>query len=160
MNKKPIKRNKNIIELSKDHHFTLLFCWKIRTGLKLTVDTGRIKKYVQYFWVNHIQPHFKEEETILFAQVKDNAVQKALDEHTQIKQQVNAIITSENIQPAQLSDLANMVENHVRYEERELFPHLEKVLTESELENVGKQLQETHHAFCKDDFADEFWINR
>ena len=89
MEKKPIKRNKHIVQLSKDHHFTLLFCWKIRTGVKLNVDMERIKKYVQYFWGNHIQPHFNEEETILFAPVKDAAVQKALDEHAEIKKQID-----------------------------------------------------------------------
>jgi hypothetical protein len=31
-----------------------------------------------------MQPHFKEEETILFSPVKHTEVQKALDEHSQI----------------------------------------------------------------------------
>jgi len=30
MKTKPIKRNENIMKLSKEHHFSLLFCWKIR----------------------------------------------------------------------------------------------------------------------------------
>jgi len=158
MNVKPVKRNKHLVALSKDHHFTLLFCWKIRTGLKLNVETGRIKNYVQYFWQTHMQPHFNEEETILFVPVKDAAVQKAIDEHAAIKQQVNAIIASKHNEPLQLKMLADATDDHVRYEERELFPHLEKILTETQLEYVGKQLQQTHNAACKDDFADEFWI--
>src|SRR6478735_3174460 len=105
MEKQPLKRNKYIIQLSKDHHFTLLFCWKIRAGLKLNVETGRIKNYVQYFWQTHMQPHFNEEETILFVSVKDAFVKKAINEHADIKQQVNAIITSPHIQPLQLKIL-------------------------------------------------------
>jgi hemerythrin-like domain-containing protein len=160
MEKKPIKRNKYIIQLSKDHHHTLLFCWKIRTGVKFKVETGRIKNYVQYFWQTHIEPHFNEEETILFAPVKDNAVQKALGEHDDIRQQINTIITSKNIQVEQLEHLANTIESHVRYEERELFAHLENVLTENQLKQIGKALQRTNAAVCHDEFADEFWIKK
>ena len=158
MEKKPIKRSKYIIQLSKDHHFTLLFCWKIRTGVKLQIEISRIKNYVSYFWQTHMQPHFNEEEILLFAPAKDAAVQRALNEHAEIRQQINTIITSENIQAAQLEQLANIVETHVRYEERELFPHLEKVLSEAQLHQIGNALQQTHATVCKDDFTDEFWI--
>jgi hemerythrin-like domain-containing protein len=160
MEKKPIKRNEHIIQLSKDHHFSLLFCWKVRTGVKLNIDMERIKKYVQYFWNNHIQPHFNEEETILFAPVKDAAVQKALDEHAGIKKRVNEIITSAKVNDADLLKLADAVESHVRYEERELFPHLENILTENQLQNIGRQLQQTQDAVSTDAFTDEFWIKK
>ena len=155
----PIKRNKNLVSLSKDHHATLLFCWKIRTGLKLKVEIARMKHYVHYFWQAHMQPHFYEEETILFALVQDEAVQKAMNEHSDIKKQVEAIIVSENIQPIQLKILAEAVDNHVRYEERELFQHLENILTEQQLKEIGSKLHTAANAVCNDAFADEFWKN-
>lgn len=116
-----------------------------------------MKSYVQYFWQTHIQPHFNEEETILFAPVKDAAVQKALNEHADIKNQVDAIIASENIQPLQLKKLADAVDNHVRYEERELFPQLESILTEEQLKDIGDKLQAAGNAVCNNEFIDEFW---
>jgi hemerythrin-like domain-containing protein len=158
MEKQPLKRNKNIIQLSKNHHLTLLFCWKIRTGLKLNVETGRIKAYVQYFWQTHMEPHFNEEETILFATVKDAAVQKAINEHAAIKHQVSEIVTSDYTESLQLKMFADAIDDHVRYEERELFPHLEKTLTETQLEYIGNQLQQIHNTVCKDDFTDAFWV--
>lgn len=160
MENKPIKRNEHIVKLSKDHHFTLLFCWKIRNGLKFEVEPGRIKKYVQYFWKHLMQPHFMEEETILFAPVKDSAVQKALNEHADIAQQIKTLDTAVNNTTDQLSALADTVDNHVRYEERELFPHLEKVLTDEQLKNIGKQIAAQHNVTLKDDFADEFWLKK
>ena len=39
------------------------------------------------------------------------------------------------------SKLADSVETHVRYEERQLFPHLEKILTEKQLKFIGEQLK-------------------
>lgn len=160
MEKKPIKRNEHIVSLSKDHHLTLLFCWKIRNGLKFEVRSDRIIKYVQYFWQHIMHPHFTEEETLLFAPVKDEAVQRALDEHVQIAQQINALDADGDNAAEQLSALADMVDSHVRYEERELFPHLEKILTNDQLENIGKQITQQHNPLLKDDFSDEFWLKQ
>lgn len=156
--KRPIKRNEHIVKLSKDHHFTLLFCWKIRSGLMFRVAPTRIINYVNYFWQHLMQPHFSEEETILFAPVQNAAVQRALDEHAQIAEQIKALTTNKNNAVNQLSILANTVDNHVRYEERELFPHLENVLTDEQLNSIGKQLDAQQHPTLKDDFTDEFWF--
>ena len=159
MEKKPIKRNEHIVKLSKDHHFSLLFCWKIRNGLKFNASPSRIINYVHYFWQHHMEPHFTEEETILYAPVKDDAVKKALEDHAEIKYLVATLDTSKTI-TQQLSALAEKVDEHVRYEERELFPHMEKVLNEEQLENIGKQIAALHDPSLKDDFADEFWIKK
>jgi hemerythrin-like domain-containing protein len=157
MEKKPIKRNKHILQLSKDHHFTLLFCWKIRQGIKMQIDPERIKKYVQYFWQQHMQTHFREEEEILFKPVKDDKVQKALNDHEAINNQVTkALQVPNDISYEALSMLANTVDAHIRYEERELFPHLETVLTESQLASIGEQLNKQEME--NDNYQDEFWI--
>jgi hemerythrin-like domain-containing protein len=155
---KPLKRNEHIYKLSKDHHLTLLFCWKIRNGLKLEVEPERIVCYVKYFWQNHLAPHFAEEENILFAPVKDIKVQRALDEHAEITRHVNVLQIAGVNPTKQLSNLADMVDNHVRYEERHLFPHLEGVLTNEQLIAIGKQLADAYDPELKDNFADEFWL--
>ncbi len=159
MENKPIKRNEHIVSLSKDHHAALLFCWKIRTGLKHEAAVDRMFSYVQYFWQQHMQPHFVEEETILFLPVKDDKVQRALMEHVQIREKIKALHNAGDDTKIQLAALANLVDAHVRYEERELFPHLEQILTNEQLERIGKQLNEKHETL-KDDFADEFWVKK
>ncbi|MEP6464961.1 MAG: hemerythrin domain-containing protein [Parafilimonas sp.] len=155
---KPVKRSKYIIRLSKDHHFTLLFCWKIRTGLKFNIESERIKNYVQYFWQKHMYPHFIEEETILFVLPTDEMIQKAVREHKQIAEQVDIILTSTKNAPDLFVKLANDTEQHVRYEERQLFPHLEATLTVETLEKIERQLSEKYHPAATDDYSDEFWI--
>lgn len=154
---KPIRRSKHILQLSKDHHFTLLFSWKIRQGLKYGVDAGRIKKYVQYFWEKDMLGHFREEENILFAPVKNAEVEKAIEDHRQIKEQIQLLETLTGEDAAKLlSALADKVDAHVRYEERELFPHLEKVLTETQLEAISALLKK--EPVLHDEYADEFWL--
>lgn len=156
MEKKPIKRNENIAKLSRDHHASLMFCWKLRQGIKIHVSTERMMKYVQYFLNHHFAPHFREEEEILFAPLDDKKVRKAIDDHVTIKKAINEILFSglEN-QPQKLLALAGMVDEHVRYEERILFPHLENELSEGQLEIIGKQISGES---LKDNYKDEFWI--
>ena len=115
---------------------------------------------MQYFLQHHIQPHFIQEETILFSLVKDEAVQRALDEHIRIAQQIKALDIAGDNAAYQLSALSDMVDNHVRYEERELFPHLEKELTNEQLDMIGRQIATERHLTLKDDFADEFWLKQ
>ena len=158
MEKKPIKRNENIVKLSREHHTTLLFCWKIRNGLKNGAEPKRIIKYVHYFRDVHMMPHFKQEEEILFAPVKDNMVQKAIEDHKDILQQVDLLEKDGTNIESKLTNLADTVDNHVRYEERELFPHLENILSNDQLAEIGQLMKEDEDH--PDDFADEFWIRK
>ncbi|MDB5249712.1 MAG: hemerythrin protein [Segetibacter sp.] len=160
MENKPIKRSEHIVQLSKEHHSTLLFCWKIRNGLKFSVEFERINNYVQYFWQHHMLPHFVQEQSILFAPVIDEAVQRALNEHAQIASQIQDLEATTNKEPHQLSNLADLVDNHVRYEERVLFPHLEKVLSGEQLEKIGMQIAAQHDPTLKDNFSDAFWLRK
>ena len=158
MENKPIRRNEHIKKLSKDHHSGLLFCWKIRQGLKHEVATERIKKYTSYFWTNHLAEHFKEEEVILFSPLKDELVQKALDDHKQIKHQLDELLDGSTDDAKKgLARLANLTDDHIRYEERKLFPHLEKMLSDKQLEEIGKKL-DAQPSPLADDFEDSFWI--
>ncbi|MGH2647526.1 MAG: hemerythrin domain-containing protein [Ginsengibacter sp.] len=160
MHKKPIRRNENIVKLSKEHHFSLLFCWKIRQGIKMKIPAARIIKYVEYFKTNFLRPHFKQEETILFAALKDKPVKKAIKQHKEINNLVAKLLKNiDASQIEQLEKLADLVDDHVRYEERQLFPHIEKTLKPAQLEAIGEQLHK-HSSLTKDEYEDEFWVKR
>ena len=159
--KKSMTRNEHIRKLSREHHFSLLFSWKIRQGLKMGVAVERIRKYVQYFWQQHLQPHFCEEEIIFFTPIKDRMVQRAINEHKQIRQQIEYLPRySGNDERKSLAKIADMVYEHVRYEERDLFPHLERKLSKGQLENIGEQLEKAHPASLQDQYEDQFWNTR
>lgn len=160
MEQKPIKRNEHILQLSRDHHFTLLFSWKLVQGVKNRIDFERIKKYVEYFWHNDMQVHFREEEEILFPPVKSDHVEKATLDHVQIKERVNRVLWEGDQEEAykHLTSLADAIISHVRYEERVLFPHLERVLTETQLADIGAQLNK--QPTLSDTYEDEFWIRK
>lgn len=158
MSDKPLKRNENIQPLSREHHYGLLFCWKVRTGLKKEVDVNRIKRYVEYFYHSHLKPHFKEEETLLFNKVKHELCDDAQKDHWEISELVSKILSGENDIRSNLVELSNKVDDHIRFEERKLFPFLEETLTEADLTMIGEQLSRLHALKSTEQFNDEFWV--
>jgi hypothetical protein len=84
----PIKRNDSLKPLSRDHHHGLLLSWKIRTGLTKKIEPKRIKHYSDWFYQNHLKPHFEIEEKYLFPTLDhENAfVKKALSDHQHLTQ--------------------------------------------------------------------------
>lgn len=155
MKNPPLKRNENLLKLSRDHHAGLLFCWKIRQGVKYHIETDRMIKYVRYFWDHHLAAHFKEEEAFLFPPLQDEQVQKALDDHQKIKTFVEKIdVPGMESEEDVLLELADSVDDHIRYEERVLFPHLQEKLSEEQLGLIGDHIL---HGPLTDDYQDEFW---
>lgn len=138
--------------LSRDHHHSLLLCWKIRTGLKHGVDPIRIKKYVDWFYPNHVSPHFDLEEKYVFPILGETheGVKKALSEHRRLRRLFEE---RKDIQKA-LSLLEEELDRHIRFEERELFNEIQQKADPETL----KKLQELHDdATFKENTEDEFW---
>lgn len=153
----PIKRNLNIVLLSKDHHFGLLFCWKIQEGIKHHVNLSRIKSYIEFFWSQQLSHHFNEEEEVLLNVIEDDLCNKAKAEHQIISEEIAQIINDKKCGIHHYLQLVNLLNQHIRFEERVLFPHLELILSEQQLMAIGDFLSKTHTDFT-DDFADEFWL--
>lgn len=152
-----MKRHDSIIPLSREHHFGLLFCWKIRQGIKMQIPAERIQPYIEYFWDNHLRRHFDEEETLLFTLLQGSLVEQAISEHLHIKQLIESIICAKPAHHEKINVLADTLDNHIRFEERTLFPHMERELPTDKLMALGNQLQQLHQTPDKDDYSDEFW---
>lgn len=152
MNKKPIKRHKALQPLSRDHHHGLLLSWKIRTGLSKNIDTERIWLYANWFFQTHLIPHFNIEETHIFTLLddKNDLNKKALTDHRRLKRLFSETEKDANT----LSKIEEELEQHIRFEERVLFPEIQKMATERQLALI----EEIHQ---QDDFIDklddEFW---
>jgi iron-sulfur cluster repair protein YtfE (RIC family) len=137
----PIKRHQALVSFSKDHHFGLLLVWKIRQGLHKAVSTERISNYLLFSFKEDLEKHFKEEEQLLFCKlpVDDVLRKQAEEDHQAIRNLVTAI--GEKKDDANLlNQFANALEKHIRFEERELFNHLQNNITASELKKIAVRL--------------------
>jgi len=157
--KKPIKRSEHIVALSRDHHAGLLFCWKIKEGLKKGADFLRINKYVKFFWEQHLKKHFRDEETLLFDQVDNELSKQGKEEHKLLNEWFNRIIHDELKNPREYLLFTELLINHIRFEERVLFPYLETQLPTATLTTIGAFLEQ-HHVPFNDDYPDEFWSKK
>lgn len=156
MKNQPIKRSGYVVALSRDHHAGLLFCWKIKEGLKKAVSADRIINYVRFFWEEHLMKHFQEEEILLFNQHDSELTRRGKAEHIALTNLFSLI--GEGPQEEQkYSALAEMLIAHIRFEERELFPHIEKSLKVASLTAIGDILMKLHTQPFEDKYPDEFW---
>lgn len=154
-----MKRNKNLVELSKDHHHGLLLGWKIRQGLKSGVALQEIAGYIKHFAHEALFPHFEEEENQLlpFLTEHDPYRVRTIEEHKQLREILDALADICNHNEEYLFTLAAVLEAHIRFEERELFPYMEMLLSEDELEQLGKLITDIHHPYTEN-YSNEFWV--
>jgi len=155
---KPIKRSKELAPLSREHHDGLLFVWKIRQGLANNTPIETLVNYTRWFWSNHIKPHFKDEEKVLvkFLPPDNPLVQQMIKEHAQIRDLVISLDKEPDTNSLQL--LAEFLNNHIRFEERQLFVYAEQVLTPEQLNEIFNELPDELH--CDTEWKDDFWIKK
>ncbi len=154
-NIEPVKRNKNLIVLSHEHHHGLLFAVRLKSAKKTNAKI--IQVYVDDFWKKHLSDHFINEENLLQNLLKDkNILNQFLSEHEEIRNLVSQISETEKDYIVNSAKLGNAINDHIRFEERIMFPYLENHLSDEELKTIEKKLDkvEVH----KHQFKPEFWL--
>lgn len=133
---KPLKRVKELQELSREHHHGLLLCWKIRTGFSKNIAPERIKRYTDWFYSKYLLPHFELEEEYVFSILKDDneLVKKALAEHRRLRRLFNQGINIDK----NLGLIEEELEAHIRFEERVLFPEIQKAASREQLAKIDE----------------------
>jgi hemerythrin-like domain-containing protein len=154
---KPIKRSKELAPLSREHHEGLLLGWKIKQGLKNGTDHRLIAAYVRWFWENVLATHFKKEEQILAIHLPpaNDLVTKMFSDHEEIEAllHVIALIPDE----ATFIQLADALHDHIRFEERELFPFAEREIAPEKLTAIQRLLEEKNPI---GQWGEEFWVRK
>lgn len=151
MNIKPQKRHKALQPLSREHHHGLLLSWKLRSGFRKNIEVERMKTYVDWFYNAHLIPHFEMEETHIFPVLgnEHELVKRALSEHRRLHRLFKTTHNEKS-----LHYIEEELEGHIRFEERILFPEIQKVATETKMAEIEKI---HHQADFKDKLDDEFW---
>jgi hemerythrin-like domain-containing protein len=154
----PIKRSPQLTPLSREHHEGLLFGWKIKQGLKNGTDINTIGRFVQWFWVSHLQEHFRLEEQVLAAYMPagDLMVDRMINEHQEIEALIH--INENIVDEANLLNIADAIANHIRFEEREFFPHAESTISLENLDKIYEHL--SIEKALTGNWRDEFWVKK
>lgn len=156
---KPIKRSIELMQLSREHHEGLLLKWKITEGINKHVSVERLSDYLLFFYSSNLEDHFNIEEQFLFPLLPaHNELRiRAQKQHDELRAIVSRIKLKEAIDD--LVQFVNLLEEHIRFEERTLFNYIEQnTLPEVLAEAPGKI--EQNIVLSKAKWDDEFWIKK
>jgi len=144
-----MKRHPALHPLSHDHHQGLILAQQLKKnapqykGMPSTLE-GK-KEYTQSFYKTELAKHFDNEEKILFPFVKnknkdiEKLIIEIISEHREMESLIYELEKTEQLENV-LDEFGWLLEKHIRKEERELFVEIEKVLSEDELNIIGKKL--------------------
>ena len=139
-----MKRDEALASLSRDHHQTLVVAQRLRRA-----DAGSAAAERAHFlahWTSHASSHFRIEEEVLlpafaaYGDAYDPLVLRTLGDHVAIRQRADALAHNPSPPLADLHDLGQHLADHVRLEERALFPLIEQTMPPDALTALAHRL--------------------
>jgi hemerythrin-like domain-containing protein len=142
-----MKRHQALISLSHDHHEALVAARRLRRGADAPDPNAAITAFLRFFAASAV-PHFREEEELLFPRVAGakaarELVVQALLEHQRLHAaaaELKDLVARGSESPdvsGPMRELATLLKTHVRFEERQLFPLIEELLSEEALNTLA-----------------------
>jgi iron-sulfur cluster repair protein YtfE (RIC family) len=145
-------RHPSLLSLSHDHHHGLALALRCRKqSLGQSKPTGaaglrlRAEEFREFF-DKQLIPHFRAEEEVLFPLMRAAVPQSAvllddlLRDHETFRQEVQKLTTGAGLSKL-IFDLGDLLERHIRREERELFPLFEQHVESATAEAVGEKMK-------------------
>jgi len=145
-------RHPALIPLSHDHHHGLalaLRCRKQALGQLKPMGLKGLKERTQElrdFFAIHLVVHFRAEEEVLFPKLRELIPESAvivdqlMHEHRQLRDAVVQLNTDAGLGKL-VFDFGDLLERHIRKEERELFPLFEQHVGETAAKTVGDEIK-------------------
>src|SRR5579863_8960505 len=155
-----MKRHPSLHPLSQHHHFALIQALGMRRAAEAPAEkraaavARQAEKFVR-FWHKSGSVHFREEEEVLLPAYarhvrldRDAEVMRILADHAEIRAAVldfeDRIAAKTPIEAGELARVGKLLHDHVRLEENEVFPRIEKTLGEKGLNEMGRGLTRLH----------------
>ena len=140
-----MKRDPALVSLSHDHHQALFVAQQLRRASTETLDEARTA-FLTY-WQEHGRAHFRLEEEVLLPAYAAHGdphhplVAHALCDHVAIRHRADALAGDSPPTSAALNELGVSLADHVRLEERELFPLIESAMPAAALAALAASLE-------------------
>lgn len=148
-----MKRHKALYNLSREHQHALALALKLKYPKKplssiLEEEVPLLSNELSDVFENVLRKHFAKEEKCLVPGFEQNGLmRRMLEEHKKLEGLYRKITDNPEkwdltTKREKLNLFGELLELHIRFEERELFPMIEESLTEDELTVLGKKLEE------------------
>lgn len=147
-----MKRDPALVRLSWDHHHGLVFARRIAKELPGASDAEAAQLYSDLvaFWAAGLLPHFRAEGECLLARLvrhlphESEPVVRLQRDHLSLESLVTTMRDASNARERReaLASFGELLHEHIRWEERDLFEVTQQQLTEKEMAALGLQLEE------------------
>ncbi len=145
-----MRRSRQLKPLSSEHHHALLVAFQVKQALAghaesagAPRDLAGLGALVRRFDTQVMHTHTRTEEDVLGAYLTPDDARRLRAEHGELNRLVQAAPAPGNPaeQRAVLAAFADLLERHVRWEERELFPYAEGHVDAKTLAEIGGELE-------------------
>jgi hypothetical protein len=144
-----MKRSRELKPLSSEHHQALLVAFQLKKGLAGHAESAGAPRdlpgllaLARRFEEQVLRAHTRAEEELLGELITEPDMARLRGEHAEMTRLLEAARTARaGDLRAQLGAFADLVERHVRWEERELFPYAEDHVDEATLAVIGGELE-------------------
>ena len=144
-----VKRSRQLKPLSSEHQQALLVAFQLKKGLSGHSDSAGAPKdlpglaaLARRYDETVLAPHTRAEEELLGGHLSPPDMRRLTGEHAEQRRLLEA---SKAARPPELrqalQSFADLLERHIRWEERELFPSVEAALSEEMLTTMGHELE-------------------
>jgi hemerythrin-like domain-containing protein len=126
-----MKRHPALEPFSRDHNGGLFAARKLSQGL---APEEALLEFAE-LWREEMKDHFDEEERLLGRLCLPGELERLIDEHKRIG------ALAENGTPAQATTLGKLLNDHIRWEERSLFPAIESRATPEDFDWLERETE-------------------
>lgn len=141
------RRHETLIPLTHDHHHTLAQARRLLDAADLADLTQRrnVANDFVNFYLGRAVRHFHEEEELFFAPLIDvpvasDLVVRAVSDHLRLHDLVRTLkhqLIDGEVDGPLLARISVLLTEHVRFEEKELFPLIEELVPEAQLRELA-----------------------
>ena len=143
-----MRRSAQLVSLTREHHSALVLARRTIAAARSVCDVRELAAALPDLYRRALEPHFLIEERLLLAPLAETGaisqVARTVDEHRRLRK---LALAEQPIDDAGLASFGRLLEAHVRFEERELFPLAEALLPAQTLAAVaaGAAANSTSH---------------
>lgn len=134
-----MRRDPRLVPLSHEHHQALVLARRARraAGRSSASDLDAFWLDTRQRFVRELEPHFRVEEQWLLPPLaeagEDGLVARTNEDHRALRAWI-----AEPADSTRMAAFADRLEAHVRFEERDLFPRAEEILTDPALAAIER----------------------
>jgi hypothetical protein len=156
--------------ISRDHGVLLVLVQRLRKAAQATAqDRAALATEIQTRHADLVEQYLGDEQIALSKMNPSYLLTNEIaEQHGKINETIKKLTSSsvESLQPEDFDALANIIEDHVRWDERVVLPYLQRIMSTSQREELSmhtsqidlkhdRPIKKLHHSIALNKFAGE-----